>query len=139
MHSEHLRNVRFSWVAFGWFVGFAVASSLVLALAALGILDRSAVVDAFGMAISVAVGWVVGGFITGFKTAAAPILHGASMALFTFVAWFVVNLMFGGITTGASAWEAISVRGAALALLVQGVAAIVGCWLGYRYAPVRVE
>ncbi|HKK26464.1 MAG TPA: hypothetical protein VKB18_00045 [Gemmatimonadota bacterium] len=139
MHSEHLRNVRFSWIAFGWFVGFAVASSLVLMLAALGILDRSTAVDAAGMAASVAIGWVVGGFITGFKVAAAPILHGAAMALFTFMAWFVLNLVFGGITTGTSAWEALSVRIAALALLVQGVAAIVGCWLGYRYAPVRVE
>jgi len=139
MHSEHLRNVSVSWIAFGWFVGFAVASSLILMLAAIGILDRSAAVDAAGVAASVALGWVVGGFITGFKTASAPILHGASMALFTFVAWFVVNLLFGGITTGASAWEALSVRVAALALLVQGAAAILGCWLGYRYAPVRVE
>ncbi len=38
-----------------------------------------------------------------------------------------------------SAWEHLSVRTAALALLVQGGAAIAGCWLGYRYAPVRVE
>jgi len=139
MHSEHLRNVRLSWIVFGWFVGFAVASSLVLMLAALGILDHSVALDAAGLAASVAIGWVVGGFITGFKVAAAPILHGAAMALFTFVAWFVLNLVFGGVTTGASAWEALSVRIAALALLVQGVAATVGCWLGYRYAPVRVE
>jgi len=139
MHSEHLRNVSFSWVAFGWFVGFAVASSLILMAVALGILDRSSAVDASAVAASVAIGWAVGGFITGFKVASAPILHGASMALFTFVAWFVANLVFGGITTGASAWEALSVRAAALALLVQGVAAILGCWLGYRYAPVRVE
>jgi hypothetical protein len=139
MHSEHLRNVHLSWVAFGWFVGFSVASSLILALAAVGFLDGGAAADAVGVAASVAIGWAVGGFITGFKTAAAPILNGASMALFTFVAWFVLNLLFGGITTGLEAWEGITMRTAALALLVQGAAAIAGCWLGYRYAPLRVD
>lgn len=139
MHSEHLRNVQISWIAFGWFVGFAVASSLLLLMAGAGILDESFSRDAFLVGASVAIGWAVGGFITGFKTAAAPILHGAAMALFTFVAWFAVNLVFGGLTTGVDAWEALSIRVAAVALLVQGVAAVAGCWLGYRYAPVRVE
>jgi hypothetical protein len=139
MHSEHLRNVRISWVAFGWFVGFSVASSLILVLSALGIVGRGPVGDAVGVSVAVAVGWAIGGFLTGFKTAAAPILNGASMALFTFVAWFAINLVFGGLTTGAQAWEGITVRTAALALLVQGAAAITGCWIGYRYAPLRVD
>ncbi|MFW6193471.1 MAG: hypothetical protein ACOC83_08280 [Gemmatimonadota bacterium] len=139
MHSEHLRNVQPSWIAFGWFVGFAVASSLLLLLAGAGILDASFTRDAFLVGLSVALGWVVGGFITGFKTAAAPLLHGGAMALFTFVAWFGVNLVFGGLTTGVEAWESLSFRVAAVALLVQGAAAVLGCWLGYRYAPVRVE
>lgn len=139
MHSEHLRNVQLSWVAFGWFVALAVASGVIMVLAGVGLLDRSEAGDAVGVALAVTVGWAVGGFITGFKTAAAPILHGGAMAGFTFVAWFLLNLAFGGITTGAEAWEHLTVRAAALALLVQGVAAIAGCWLGYRYAPVRVE
>lgn len=139
MHSEHLRNVRFSWVAFGWFIGLAVASGVLLLLAGLRLLDRSVTGDALGVAFAAAVGWAVGGFMTGFKAAAAPVLHGAAMAGFTFVAWFVLNLTFGGITTGAEAWEHLTMRTAALALLIQGVAAIGGCWAGYRYAPVRVE
>lgn len=140
MHSEHLRNVRISWVAFGWFVGFAVASSLILVLAGAGLLEQEAVTrDAALVGLSVALGWLAGGFITGFRVAAAPILHGAAMALFTFVAWFVLNLVLGGVTTGLSAWEELPVRVAAVALLVQGAAAIAGCWLGYRYAPIRVE
>lgn len=139
MHSEHLRNVQISWIAFGWFVGFAVTSSLLLLMAGAGILDASFSRDAFLVGASVALGWAVGGFVTGFKTAAAPILHGGAMALFTFVAWFAVNLVFGGLTTGMDAWEALSIRVAAVALLVQGAAAMLGCWLGYRYAPVRVE
>ena len=39
MHSEHLRNVQLSWVAFGWFVGLAVATSIALLLMASGIVD----------------------------------------------------------------------------------------------------
>jgi hypothetical protein len=61
------------------------------------------------------------------------------MAGLSFVVWFLLNLTFGGFTTGLSAWEGLSVRTFAVALLVQGGAAIAGAWLGYRYAPVRVE
>lgn len=139
MHSEHLTNVRLSWVAFGWFVAFAVTSSLLLVMVAAGLMEVGVTGEVAGVGAAVAVGWVVGGFITGFKTAAAPILHGAAMALFTFVAWFAVNLVVGGITTGIAAWEGLPARVAAFALLTQGAAAILGCWLGYRYAPVRVE
>ncbi|MFQ5680391.1 MAG: hypothetical protein ACE5HP_13150 [Gemmatimonadota bacterium] len=139
MHSEHLRNVQFSWVAFGWFVALAVTSSLVMVLSAAGLLYETGVAETAGVAGAVTVGWAVGGFITGFKTASAPILHGAAMAGFTFVVWFLLNLTLGGLTTGTTAWEHVPVRTAALALLVQGAAAIAGCWLGYRYAPVRVE
>lgn len=138
MHTEHLTNVRFSWVAFGWFVGFSVASSLILLLVGAGLMS-SVTGEAIGITVAVALGWAVGGFLTGFRTAAAPILHGAAMALFTFVAWFLVNLLLGGLTTGIAAWEGIPTRVAALGLLVQGVASIAGCWAGYRYAPVRVE
>ena len=47
------------------------------------------------MAHAMAFGWIVGGFIVGFKSAAAPVLQGAAMALFTFVAWFALNMIFG--------------------------------------------
>ncbi|MFQ5689390.1 MAG: hypothetical protein ACE5HQ_03850 [Gemmatimonadota bacterium] len=139
MHSEHLRNVQFSWVAFGWFVALAVASLLALALTASGMLRGEETWDVIAMAGCVAVGWGVGGFIAGYKAAAAPILHGAAMGGFTYVVWFVLNLALGGITTGTSAWELLTVRGVALAFLVQAGAAIAGCWLGYRYAPARVD
>lgn len=139
MHTEHLRNVQFSWVAFGWFVALAVTSGLVMVMSAAGLLYHTGFAEMVGVVGVVAVGWGVGGFITGYKTAGAPILHGAAMAGFTFVVWFLLNLTLGGLTTGASAWELIPVRTAAMALLVQGGASIVGCWLGYRYAPVRID
>jgi hypothetical protein len=91
------------------------------------------------LTIAVAVGWFAGGFIVGFKAAAAPVLHGAAMAMFTFVGWFAINLVFGGLTTGARAWEFFGARSLAAALLVQVAAAIAGCWVGYRYTPVRVD
>ncbi len=139
MHSEHLRNVQLSWVFFGWFVALSMASSLVLLLIGGGLLHRSSATSDLLVAAAVAIGWFLGGFVACYKTAAAPILHGSAMALFTFVAWFVLNLVFGGVTTGIDAWEPVSLRGATVALLIQGVAAIAGSWAGYRYAPVRVE
>jgi len=139
MHSEHLRNVQISWVAFGWFVGLAAATAVLLLLAGAGFTGSGGAQETVVLAVAVAVGWFVGGFIVGFKAAAAPILHGSAMALFTFVAWFVLNLVFGGLTTGTSAWEFFGARSLAAALLVQVLAAIAGCWVGYRYTPVRVD
>lgn len=140
MHSEHLSNVSFTWVAFGWFVGFSVASSIVLLLAGVGVVGGGqATGEALSVGIAAALGWGVGGFLTGVRTAAAPILHGAAMALFTFVAWFVVNLVLAAFTTGLSAWEAIPMQVVAPGLLMQALAAVAGCWAGYRWAPLRVE
>jgi len=140
MHSEHLQNVSLGWVSFGWFLGFALASSLLLLMAGAGLLTGDAPLrDAILVDLSVVAGWGVGGFFVGFRTAAAPILHGAAMALFTFLAWFVVNLLLAAFTIGISAWESVSFRVFAGALLIQGFAAILGCWMGYRYAPDRVE
>lgn len=139
MHSEHLTNVSVSWVAFGWFVGFAVASSVVLLLVAAGLMRGGLAGEALGVGVAAAIGWFVGGFLTGLKTAAAPLLHGAAMALFTFVAWFAVNLALGAVTTGLSAWEAFPVQIVAPGLLVQAAAAVGGCWAGYRWAPIKVE
>ncbi|MFQ5747692.1 MAG: hypothetical protein ACE5HF_10830 [Gemmatimonadota bacterium] len=139
MHSEHLRNVQLSWIAFGWFIALSVAASVILLLLGAGLVGGNRGGAPAGLALAVAVGWLVGGFITGFKTAAAPILHGAAIALFTFVAWFLLNLLFGGLTTGTQAWEFLNARATAVALLAQAVAAIAGCWLGYRYTPLRIE
>ena len=139
MHSEHLRNVRISWVAFGWFIGLAVAATVLLLLAGAGFSHWGGLAEMIALALAMALGWFVGGFIVGFKAAAAPVLHGAAMALFTFVVWFALNLVFGGMTTGISAWEYFGGRSLAAGLLVQVLAAIAGCWVGYRYTPVRVD
>jgi len=139
LHTEHLRNVQLSWVAFGWFVGLAAAAAVLLLLAGAGFTESGGKQETVVLTIAVAVGWFAGGFIVGFKAAAAPVLHGAAMAMFTFVVWFAINLVFGGLTTGAQAWEFFGARSLAAALLVQVAAAIAGCWVGYRYTPVRVD
>lgn len=138
MHTEHLTNVKTYWVASGWFISVAVASAILLFMEGVGLLGRSEVLDAVWISVAVGLGFGSGGFFAGFRTAAAPILHGSAIAGTTFVVWFLSNIVVGGVTTGVSAWEPLT-RGAALALLVQGGAAILGCWIGYRYAPVRVD
>ena len=139
MHSEHLTNVQFSWVAFGWFIAVAAASGVLLLMEGSGLLGRSPGLDAISIALGVAVGWGIGGFVAGYRAAAAPILHGAAIALLSFVAWFALNLTVGGLSSGTAAWEPLTVRTTALGLLVQGGAAILGAWLGYRSTPVRVK
>jgi hypothetical protein len=127
------------WVVSGWFISVAVASAVLLSMEGVGLLGRGEVLDAIWISVGVALGFATGGFFAGFRTAAAPILHGAAMAATSFVAWLLSNIVLGGVTTGVSAWEPLTVRASALALLVQGGAAILGCWLGYRAAPVRVK
>ncbi len=139
MHTEHLTNVKTYWVASGWFIAVAVASAVLLFFEGVGLLGRSELMDAIWVSVGVGVGFGTGGFFAGFRTAAAPILHGGAIAGTSFVVWFLSNIVLGGFTTGVSAWEPLTVRATALALLVQGGAAMLGCWLGYRYAPVRVE
>ena len=137
MHSEHLRNVQFSWVAFGWFIAASVAISILLLVTGAGLADADGP-HALWLTLAAAIGWFVGGFITGFKAAAAPILHGVAIAMLSFVAWFALGIL-GGVPGDTEVGATLASRGAAAALLVQAVAATAGCWVGYRYTPVRVE
>lgn len=137
MHTEHLNNVRFGWLFFGWFIALSVASSVVLVSTAAGLLTASAVMEALVVGGAVALGWAAGGYLVGYQVAAAPILHGVGMAVLSFVAWFLLNLLVGGLTGDTGVWTLVGTRSAALALLVQLVTAVAGCWAGYRAAPVR--
>jgi len=86
---------------------------------------------------AVAVGWAAGGYLVGYQVAAAPILHGVGMAVLSFVGWFALVLLVGGLTGDTGSLALIGTRSAALALLVQLGAGVAGCWSGYRAAPVR--
>lgn len=137
MHTEHLNNVRSGWLFFGWFVALSVASSIVLVSAGAGLLEASPVMEALIVGGGVAVGWAAGGYLVGRQVAAAPILHGVGMAVLSFVAWFVLSLAVGGLTGDTGSFALIGTRSAAVALLVQLVTGVIGCWAGYKAAPVR--
>ncbi len=137
MHTEHLNNVRSGWLFFGWFVALSLASSIALVLAAVGILTASATAEAVVVAVAVGVGWAAGGYLVGYQVSAAPILHGVGMAVLSFVAWFLLVLLGAGLTGDSGSWALIGTRSAALALLVQLVTGVAGCWAGYQAAPVR--
>ena len=129
MHTEHLQNLKPSWVLFGWFVSVAVVSLIALVLAAVGLADP----DGSGMgvwgAIVIGVGFFLGGLVTGAKVGAAPILHGVSMGIVSLFVWFFANLAFGE-TLDAETWGEGSAAFYAGSLILQMVAAALGAHLG---------
>lgn len=137
MHSEHLRNLRPSWIAFGWFISIAVASLVVLGLAALGVAEPSAAEEAVWVALAIAIGFLAGGLLAGMRSGAAPILHGVAIGLFSVLVWFLANLLLGE-PTDATAWRVMAPGTAAGLLLLQMAAASLGAWFGVRRSPARV-
>jgi hypothetical protein len=132
MHTEHLQNVRPSWVLFGWFVSVAVVSLFGLVLAAAGIVDPDAS-DAGGRwgIVALALGFFLGGLVTGARVGAAPILHGVAMGVVSLLVWFVANLLFGE-ALHAETWGADSPAFYAGSLILQIVAAALGARYGSR-------
>ncbi|HEU0054063.1 MAG TPA: hypothetical protein VFQ39_12845 [Longimicrobium sp.] len=133
MHTEHLQNVRPSWVAFGWFVGAAVTAFLLLALIATGLLDDSSGQANSGwVLVAMFIGFVAAGYLAGGRVGAAPILHAVGIGLFSLVVWFLANL-FLGEPLGATTWSTSPTLGVG-AVLLQIVAAAIGGRLGSREA-----
>lgn len=131
MHTEHLQNVRPVTVLAGWLVAIAVTSLILLALVGLNLVDAAAPSTRVLMA-AVALGFIVGGFFSGIRTANAPILHGVAIGLFSLVAWFVLGLLSASLFNG-TAWDLT--RDLTLtSVLVQIISAIIGARLGYRLA-----
>jgi hypothetical protein len=133
MHSEHLENVRPSWVAFGWFVGVAVMSLLLIALISVGIIPRGGEIGLGWVLLTVGVGFLAGGYLTGMRTRAAPILHAVGIGLFSVVFWFVANLI-AGATLQAAEWK-VPAASAAGAVLFQIIAAALGARLATGPSP----
>lgn len=127
MHTEHLENVRPTWVAFGWFVGVAVMSALLIALIAVGIIPRGGEIGLGWILLTVFAGFLAGGYLTGMRTRAAPILHAVGIGLFSVVFWFVANLV-AGATLNQADWK-VPAASAAGAVLFQIVAAAIGARL----------
>ncbi len=133
MHTEHLQNVKPSWIAFGWFLGAAVFALLFFAMIATGLISRDAEGGGLFILLAMFLGFMVGGYFTGWRVGAAPILHAVGIGLFTVVVWFVANLL-SGEPLDAGSWNDVSPEFAAGVVLLQIFAAAMGARIGSRKA-----
>lgn len=133
MHSEHLQNVRPTWVAFGWFAAAAVTGLALVVLISLGVIGPLDSGEGW-VVLAVVAGFFSGGWLVGWRTADAPILHGVGIGLFSLLVWLVANLLAGALEL--SGWTALSPTVTALALVVQIVSAAAGAWYGSRHHAV---
>ena len=131
MHTEHLQNVRPSWVGMGWLIGAAITSLAVFVLIAVGILSDDGTGGAFWVPLAMFVGFMAGGYFVGVRVGAAPILHGVGIGLFSIVVWFVANLLAGSVLM-TSSWQGYSPEFTAGILLLQMIAAALGGHIGSR-------
>lgn len=134
MHTEHLQNVRPSWVAFGWFIGAAVTSLLLIAMIAVRVINGTGTDGGgFWVLLAMFLGFAAGGYFVGARVGAAPILHAVGIGLFSIVVWFLANLLFGE-ALDAETWNALSPAFTAGLLLLQIGSAAVGARIGSREA-----
>jgi hypothetical protein len=138
MHTEHLQNVRPSWIFFGWFASVAVVSLVVLALLALRIVSPDATAGELGWGVAaIAIGFLLGGWVTGARVGLAPILHGVGIGLVSLLVWFVVNVVFGE-ALGATTWDDGGPAFYAGILILQMAAAGAGASIGSRGARAAI-
>lgn len=131
MQTEHLQNVRPSWVAFGWFTAAAVTGLALVGLSAVGILHPTTDPGGGTVLLAVLVGFFCGGWLVGWRTGEAPVLHGVGIGLFSLVVWFLANLLAGVLD--AAEWTGLDPTLAVAALLLQIGAAVFGAWYGTHH------
>jgi hypothetical protein len=134
MHTEHLQNVRPSWVAFGWFAAAAVTGLALVIFISLGFLSPASENGGGWVLLAVVVGFLAGGWLVGWRTGAAPILHGVGIGLFTLVVWLLLNLFADAMDL--SEWSGLTPTLAAILLLLQIASAVAGAWYGTRHHAV---
>jgi hypothetical protein len=126
MHTEHLENVKLGRVGFGWFVSVSITGVLFFLFIALGVLEPAVSTANLWMVGAIVAGFYGGGWYTGYRAGAAPILHGVGIGLFSLLVWFLANLL--GQMVQAAAWNDPPLGFAAGALLLQMAAAAAGAW-----------
>lgn len=131
--SESFRSLRWDWIAFGWFMAVALASVILLAFNAFGMLDGDPGEESFSVAVSLTLGFLVMGFFLGTRVLAAPVLHGVTMALISVIAWLAANFLAGAIV-GRITWWPIDPTTILALFLLQAIAAVLGTRIGVRRA-----
>lgn len=137
MHTEHLQNVHPIRVLGGWLVSVAATSVVVFGFIVLNLM-RGGTGDSAWAVLAVGIGFLVGGVFTGVRTLEAPILHGIALGLTSLVAWAILNL-FAAAVLGVEEWSGLGTTAALVVLLVQIVAAVLGCWVGTGQARGQAE
>ena len=132
MHTEHLRNVRIGTLLLSWFIAAAVVSLVVIAMIAVGLLNREGSGGLAWGLLATAIGFAAGGYFAGWRAGAAPILYAVGMGLVSLVIWLLLNLVPGELL-GAESWSVGGAYTAGLVLL-QIVAAAIGGRLASRDA-----
>lgn len=130
MHTEHLSNVRPSWIAFGWFVCAAFTALVLFGLLALRLVPWDGTGGSGWVLLAFALGFFAGGYLTGARVGGAPILHAVGIGLFSVLAWLLANLF--GEALGLSGWQGLGPVVTAGLLLLQIAAAAAGARLGSR-------
>jgi|GEM_PF-374489 len=138
MHTEHLQNVRPGWVTGGWLVAIAVTSFVVFTFMLVGLMGQELPRDTIWAMVAVAVGFMIGGWFTGFGTVAAPILHGVALGLMSLVVWAGLNLAMAVAFRGFQ-WEGLTAGITIAVIVTQIAAAVVGCWFGSQAARRKAE
>ncbi len=131
-----MNRFHVGWVALAWLVAISITSFLVLALAAMGLSGATPDEESMGVALAVALGFLVAGFFLGWRSGRAPILYGVALGLFSLVAWFVVNLVLGE-PTGATTWRSLDFRTLFGIIGLQMAAAVVGARIAVRLGRLR--
>jgi putative membrane protein (TIGR04086 family) len=132
MHTEHLENVKAGRVGFGWFVSVAFTGVLFFLFVTLGVLDPNVSTANLWMVLAIVAGFFAGGWYTGRRARAAPLLHGIGIGLTSLLVWFLANLL--GELVGVTTWTDPPMAFAAGALLLQMTAAAAGAWHATRAA-----
>lgn len=132
MRTEHLSNLSFMSILIGWLIAAAVTSALILLLSAVGWMTPEGTPTGWAVA-TVAIGFFVGGYLTGTRDIEAPILHGVAIGLTTLVAWFALNLLASLFVDGGMG-DGLPASVTAGLLLLQMAAAIAGAWIADRRA-----
>jgi hypothetical protein len=132
MHTEHLQNIKPGVLLTGWIIALGVTSLIVLVFEASDIATFGPA-NALASLIAVVLGFLAGGFFTGFVARQAPSLHGIGVGLTSIVAWVIVNA-FAALMGWPFESGGLSAGAAVGLILAQIIAAIIGALLGYNIA-----